>query len=81
MRIFSGLIMVLVGTVLIVKTEWFIENFGSNAWAEAKLGTSGGTRMMYKILGLIIIFFGMLVATNMIAGFLNATIVSLFTRQ
>ena len=72
--------MVCAGTILIIKTEWFIQNFGSNAWAEAKLGTSGGTRTMYKLLGLIVIFFGMLVATNMIQGFLSATIVSLFVR-
>ena len=66
---------------MIVKTEWFIANFGRNAWAEEKFGYSGGTRLMYKGIGLILIFIGMLAATNMLSGFLNATIVKLFVRQ
>lgn len=72
--------MVAAGVVLIMKTEWFVQNFGANAWAEAKLGTSGGSRLLYKFIGLVFIFFGMLIATSMIGGFLNATIVKLFVR-
>ncbi|MFH1292358.1 MAG: hypothetical protein ABIH87_04160 [bacterium] len=75
-----GLILVGLGVVLIIKTNWFIENFGANAWAEAKLGTSGGTRLMYKLVGLVSVFLGFLAITNMISGFLNATVVKLFVR-
>lgn len=72
--------MVGAGVILIVKSEWFLQNFGSIAWAEENLGTSGGSRLMYKLVGLVFIFFGMLVATNMITGFLMGTIGRLFVR-
>jgi len=81
MRYIIGILAIALGLVLIVKTEWFITNFGRNAWAEDKFGFSGGTRLMYKGLGLILIFIGMLAVTNMMGGFLNATIVKLFVRQ
>ena len=74
MQYFIGILMVLAGVVLILKTQWFIENFGTNAWAEEKLGTSGGTRLMYKLIGIIFIFFGFLAITNMWQGFLLGTI-------
>jgi len=80
MRYLIGLAMIAFGAILIVKTTWFIENFGTSAWAEEKMGTSGGTRLMYKLIGLAFIFFGMLVITNMIGGFLMATIGKLFVR-
>ncbi|MFH1789686.1 MAG: hypothetical protein ABH832_01310 [bacterium] len=80
MKYIFGIIMVAFGVFLIVKTEWFIQNFGTNAWAEDKLGTSGGTRLMYKLLGVAIIFLGMLIVTNMIEGFMSATIIKLFVR-
>lgn len=79
-RVIIGLLMVVVGAILILKAEWFYQNFGSNAWAEEHLGTSGGSRLLYKLIGLVFIFFGMLVATNLIQGFLIATIGRLFVR-
>ena len=81
MRIFIGIIMIVLGTVLILKTPWFVQNFGSSAWAESKFGLSGGTRLMYKVVGLIFIFFGALLATNLIGGFLMATIGKIFIPQ
>ncbi len=80
MRIVIGLIMVVVGTVLIFKAEWFFQNFGSIAWAEEHLGTSGGSRLMYKLVGLILIIFGMLIATNLITGLIMGTIGRLFVK-
>ncbi|PIT87922.1 MAG: hypothetical protein COU31_00355 [Candidatus Magasanikbacteria bacterium CG10_big_fil_rev_8_21_14_0_10_40_10] len=80
MHIFIGLLIVVTGVVLIMKAEWFLQNFGASAWAEAKLGTSGGTRLMYKLIGIVFIFFGMMIATSLIGGFLNATVVKLFVK-
>jgi len=80
MRYLIGLAMVGFGVILIIKTKWFVENFGTSAWAEEKMGTAGGTRLMYKLIGLGFIFFGMMVITNMIGGFLMATIGKLFMR-
>ena len=68
------------GVAFILKTEWFVQNFGTNAWAEDKLGTSGGTRLMYKLLGIIFIFLGFLAITNMLQGFLLGTVGRLLIR-
>lgn len=80
MRYFIGILLVAAGLFLILKTEWFIENFGTNAWAEEHLGMNGGTRLMYKVIGLIFIFFGFLAITNMINGFLMGTVAKIFVR-
>ncbi len=80
MRYVIGIILVLVGIVMILKTEWLIENFGSSAWAEDKMGTSGGSRLLYKLIGVILIFFGFLFITNMISGFLVGTVGKLLVR-
>lgn len=81
MKYVIGIMAIALGVVLIVKTEWFINNLGHNAWAEEKLGSNGGTRLMYKGIGLIIIFIGFMVVTNLWGGFLDATIVKIFVRQ
>ncbi|HLD60708.1 MAG TPA: hypothetical protein VJA27_01065 [Patescibacteria group bacterium] len=80
MRYFVGILFLLVGIGMIIKTEWLIENFGTNAWAEAKLGTSGGGRLLYKLIGLALIFVGFLLITNLFQGFLFGTIGKLFIR-
>lgn len=79
-HIIIGILLVAAGTVLIFKTEWFIQNFGTIAWAEANLGTSGGSRLFYKLAGLVLIFVGMLVATNLMTSFLMGTVGKLFIR-
>ena len=80
MKYFIGALMIAVGVVLVIKTEWFVRNFGHSAWAESKFGSSGGTRVMYKGIGIIFIFFGFLLVTNMMTGFLNATVIKLFVK-
>lgn len=80
MRYIIGILFVAVGVLFVLKTQWFIENFGTNAWAEDKLGTSGGTRLMYKLLGIIFIFLGFLTITNMIEGFIMGTVGKLLIR-
>ena len=79
-RIIIGILMVAIGIVLVLKTEWFVQNFGTSAWAEEKLGYSGGTRLMYKLVGAVFIFFGFLAITNMYQGFLLGTIGKIFIR-
>lgn len=78
MRYIIGALLVLSGAVMVLKSEWFYQNFGSISWAEENLGTSGGSRLLYKIIGLILIFVGMLLITGMMQGFLMATIGRLF---
>jgi hypothetical protein len=75
-----GGIAALVGVGMILKTEWLIENIGSSAWAEAKMGTSGGSRLFYKLIGLALIFIGFMLITNLFQGFLEGTIGKLLVR-
>ncbi len=80
MRYFIGILMVAAGVFLVIKTEWFIQNFGTNAWAEEHMGYNGGTRLMYKLIGVAFIFFGFLAITNMVQGFLVGTVGKIFAQ-
>lgn len=80
MRIVLGIIITLLGAGLIVKTEWIVQNFGTSAWAEEKFGFSGGSRLLYKLIGLAMIFVGFMLVTNLFQGFLEGTIGKLFIR-
>ena len=63
-HIFIGLTLLAGGAYLVIKTEWLLNNVGRIAWFEAKLGSEGGSRLGYKLLGLIIIFIGIIVMTG-----------------
>lgn len=80
MNIIFGIIIVLLGIGLVVKTEWIISNFGTSAWAEAKFGTSGGSRTLYKLIGIALIFIGFLLITNLFNNFLMGTVGKIFIR-
>lgn len=70
MRIVAGIILVALGAVLVIKAEWFYQNFGEIKWASEHLGAEGGSRLMYKLIGLALIIIGFLVMTGMIGGVL-----------
>ncbi len=78
MKYFFGILAIIFGVLLILKTEWFIQNFGTSAWAEAKMGMSGGTRLMYKLIGLGLICISMLAMTGLLQGFILSTFGKLF---
>jgi hypothetical protein len=79
LRILGGLVMAGFGVLLIMKTEWFVQNFGSIEWAEQHMGTSGGTRMFLKLIGIGIIFIGFLLMTGMFSGFIEGTLIKVLT--
>ena len=64
MKIFFMILAVVVGAILIIKNEWFLENFGRIAWADEHLGSEGGSRLMYKLIGLAMILVSLLVFTG-----------------
>ena len=76
MKYFFGIGAIIVGIFMVVKTEWFLQNFGSSSWAEEHLGASGGTRLMYKLIGIIMIALAMMGMT----GMLGSVILSVFGR-
>jgi len=61
----------IVGVLIVAKTEWMLSNFGRIDWFEQKLGTSGGSRLGYKLVGIAAIFIGLLMATGSIEGFMG----------
>jgi hypothetical protein len=76
-RILIGLAIAGAGVFLVIKTRKIIDFFGPIAWADAKLG-GGGTSLMYKLIGIAVVFIGFMIATNLWDAFLQATIGSLF---
>ncbi len=65
MNFFLGLLIVIGGFMIAWKSEWILNNFGRIAWAEEHLGLEGGTRLFYKLLGIIFIFLGLSVISGL----------------
>jgi hypothetical protein len=42
-----GVLVIAIGVFLVLKTEWFMSNFGRITWFENKLGSEGGSRLGY----------------------------------
>ena len=78
MKYLLGMLGILIGMILVIKTEWFIRNFGTNEWAEQKFGTSGGTRTFYKLLGILFVFVALAGMTGVLGGLILGTLGRLF---
>ncbi len=61
---------VLLGALLILKTEWLVSAFGRVDWAEIHLGSEGGTRIFWKLVGLGIIFLSFFYYTGTVQNIL-----------
>lgn len=66
-----------VGMHMVIKTDVYFGIMGQNAWAEAKLGP-GGTRLLYKLIGMFITFLGILGVTGQLTGFAQGAVMSVF---
>ena len=64
MQIIIGLALLALGSFLVIKSDWFLVNFGRLKWFEEKLGSDGGSRLGYKLIGVILIFVGLIMATG-----------------
>lgn len=62
------LIGIVLGFLIVWKSEWLYQNFGSVGWAEAHLGVEGGTRLFYKLVGFAIIIISMLGVSGLLGG-------------
>lgn len=78
MKYILGLLAIGVGVLMVIKTESMIQSFGTSAWAEDKFGMSGGTRTLYKLIGVGVIFFAMMGMTGLLGPFILGTIGRLF---
>ncbi len=63
-HVLLGIVITAAGVFLVMKTEWFINNFGRIAWFEDKFGSEGGSRLGYKLVGLLAVFIGIVVMTG-----------------
>lgn len=77
MQFFIGLMIMAIGVSMVVKTDSWLGFLGRNDWAEQKLGP-GGSRLLYKIIGLFFCFFGILGITGLLNGFMTTTLGAIF---
>lgn len=69
-RIPLGIFIMIIGFLMVKKTEVVLSWFGSVPFAEDKFGP-GGSRFFYKLLGIAVTFIGIFVATNVISSILE----------
>lgn len=70
-HIIIGLLLMALGVLIIVKSEWMLYNFGRIGFFEQHLGIQGGSRLGYKLVGLIFVFAGLLIAVGLFGGLIE----------
>jgi len=56
------------GFMVTWQSEWILQNFGANAWADRTFGSDGGSRLLYKLIGIVVILVGVLYLTGLWQG-------------
>lgn len=74
MKYIISILGIVIGLFLVIKTETMLKNFGYSEWAETKFGMWGGSRVAYKLGGIIIIF----VSVMWMTGWAQEILISLF---
>ena len=77
-EIFLGIIAIIIGCLIVIKTHFFIYNFGKILWAEKYLDILGGTVAFYKLLGILIVFIGILLTLHLEKQFLGFILKPIF---
>ena len=72
-----GIAVMVVGFLIVWKTDALYEWLGVSDFAERKFGP-GGSRFFYKLIGIGVVFVGIFIATNLINSILHG-IFSIFT--
>ncbi len=80
MSIVIGIILFILGIIITLKAEWMYDNFGALETIEHYFRTSGGTRVFWKLFGILISFIGIMIATHLIEAVLLAVLRPLFGR-
>ena len=71
LRVPLGIFVMFIGYLFVAKTEKVYSMFGANEFAEKTFGY-GGSRFFYKLIGLLIVFIGIFIATNVISDILTS---------
>ena len=80
MRVVLGLILVVIGALITIFNEGMLETFGRVGFAEEHFSTSGGSRLFYQLLGVVVAFVGMTVTFNLFDKILYAILAPVFIR-
>ena len=76
MKYFYAFLVIIFGFLLVRYSNWLVNNFGYIDSAEHYLGTYGGTRLIWKLIGVLFIVGAFLV----ISGIMNNILISIFGR-
>ncbi|MFA5051324.1 MAG: hypothetical protein WC499_04400 [Patescibacteria group bacterium] len=68
---FIGLGIIIIGVILTLNSEWLLRTAGPVQWAEEKLGSEGGSRLFYKLLGMAVVVLGLFVISGIWEDILN----------
>jgi hypothetical protein len=74
MKYFYSILAIIIGFLLAKYSHAIVNNFGYVDWAEKYLGSYGGTRLMWKLIGVLFIIGALLV----ISGLMNNILYSVF---
>jgi len=80
-RIIVGIVGIVIGSIMVIRSEWLLSFFGRINWAEIHLGSEGGTRLFYKLIGILAIIISLMIMTGMIEGLLMAIFGPLFGQR
>lgn len=73
-----GTLGLLLGIVMVVKTDILLRNFGRIDWFEEHLAMSGGSRAGYKIIGIIFILMALLALTGQFGSVAGGVLKKIF---
>ena len=76
---FDCLLITALGVSLSFKTQWYMRILGRLPFAEKYMG-GGGTRLFYKLLGVLVAIIGLMITTDLMDNFLEWFIGGLFNR-
>ncbi|MCU0680063.1 MAG: hypothetical protein MUF50_02030 [Planctomycetes bacterium] len=68
MNFILGLLAILAGIGIVLKTEAILREFGRIKFFEDHLGVEGGSRLGYQLCGVLCILLGILTMTGLIGG-------------
>ncbi len=75
MKYVYSFFVILAGFLLVKYSNWLVNNFGYIDSAEHWLGSYGGTRLLWKLIGIALIVGALLV----ISGFMNNILLAIFS--
>ncbi len=70
MHIILGIIGIIAGSAITIYSEKILNTFGRIPIFEKYLGFEGGSRLGYKLIGIVVFFISTLILLNMHEGFL-----------